>query len=78
MKILETQLGQLSRQNAKRPPSTLPSDIVVNPREQCNAIYVDYSDSYEDKEIEEKVSTTLQIPSTAQAVSGYIVQQVEE
>ena len=33
MKNLETQLGQLSRQNVEKPSRTLPSNIVMNLRE---------------------------------------------
>ncbi|XP_061349765.1 uncharacterized protein LOC133295006 [Gastrolobium bilobum] len=35
---LETQIGQLSRQLAKRNPGTFPSGTIINPREQCNVI----------------------------------------
>ena len=35
---LETQMGQISKQLTERPKGTFPSDTIVNPREQCNAI----------------------------------------
>ena len=31
-------MGQISKQLTERPKGTFPSDTIVNPREQCNAI----------------------------------------
>ncbi|XP_061369658.1 uncharacterized protein LOC133312474 [Gastrolobium bilobum] len=38
IKNLEIQFGQLAKQMAERPPETFPSNTIVNPKEQCNAI----------------------------------------
>ncbi|XP_061366455.1 uncharacterized protein LOC133309679 [Gastrolobium bilobum] len=38
IKNLEIQIGQLAKQMAERPPGTFPSDTIINPKEQCNAI----------------------------------------
>ncbi|KAL4293997.1 hypothetical protein AHAS_Ahas18G0184000 [Arachis hypogaea] len=35
---LEIQVGQLNKQIPERPPNTLSSDIVPNPREECKTI----------------------------------------
>ncbi|XP_015940460.1 uncharacterized protein LOC107465991 [Arachis duranensis] len=41
IKNLETQVGQLSSRIPERPPNTLPSNIEVNPREECKVLIVD-------------------------------------
>ncbi|XP_061371264.1 uncharacterized protein LOC133313865, partial [Gastrolobium bilobum] len=38
IKNLEIQIGQLAKQMAERPPGTFPSNTIINPKEQCNAI----------------------------------------
>ncbi|MED6177569.1 hypothetical protein PIB30_099342, partial [Stylosanthes scabra] len=37
---LEVQVGQIAKQLSERPPNTLPSNTVPNPREECKAIRV--------------------------------------
>ncbi|XP_061374281.1 uncharacterized protein LOC133316540 [Gastrolobium bilobum] len=38
IKNLEIHIGQLAKQMAERPPGTFPSNTIINPKEQCNAI----------------------------------------
>ena len=38
IRSLETQMGQISKQLAERPPGRFPSDTVVNPKEYCKVI----------------------------------------
>ncbi|MED6178552.1 hypothetical protein PIB30_108695, partial [Stylosanthes scabra] len=37
---LKIQIGQIAKQLAEKPPNTLPSDTIPNPREECKAIRV--------------------------------------
>ncbi|XP_061356067.1 uncharacterized protein LOC133300524 [Gastrolobium bilobum] len=61
---LETQIGQLSRQLAERSQGTIPSDIIVNPREHYNAITTK-SEELEKEEVEASAEALEQMPSYA-------------
>ncbi|MED6165393.1 hypothetical protein PIB30_099161 [Stylosanthes scabra] len=52
---LEIQVGQIAKQLAEKPPNTLPSNTIPNPREECKAIQV--IEMEEIPEVQVEVST---------------------
>ncbi|KAL4315592.1 hypothetical protein AHAS_Ahas15G0200500 [Arachis hypogaea] len=76
MRSLERQIGQLSKQPAKRPTNAFPSDTIPNPKEECKAIQpksgktlendkVDGKEGIKDEENDQKDSKKKEEPQAS-------------
>ncbi|KAL4275796.1 hypothetical protein AHAS_Ahas20G0143000 [Arachis hypogaea] len=57
LRNLERQIAQLSKQPAKRPTNTFPSDTIPNPKEECKAIQLISGRTLENDKVDSKVAT---------------------
>ncbi|KAL4365323.1 hypothetical protein AHAS_Ahas07G0094600 [Arachis hypogaea] len=57
MRNLGRQIGQLSKQPAKRPTNAFPSDTIPNPKEECKAIQLRSGKTLENDKVDNKEGT---------------------